>query len=366
MLSKKSLQPLQNAEVTFYNGSITCTNANVQVINGKYVVNGLELPDFPRNSHVIIRNGIFTIDGIPHNLDGNVDSEYMCTSSKIFTIPLSLQKTYIIANNTNFINVQCAVGNEDNEITYEAVAFGKTKEDADKKLENDDGFYKIVGNNIEFNSLKRINVMTIKTLPENIIMLQSRHANIKVINLPVINIKGENGEIEISTYNKDDDYASLINIETISGNIVITANSKIDVLNCKSISGNININANNQTKIEEMNLKSISGYVDVNDCNTIDDLCANTTSGDIKIKGKTVFQNIFLKSTSGDICVNSTSILDGDVNNTSGHIKLYIENSPTYRIQKSLKLKTIKGTFGEVQVNTVSGDVIHSRERRQT
>lgn len=148
-------------------------------------------------------------------------------------------------------------------------------------------------------------------------------------------------------------YVENLNLHTISGDIVLIENMKLNELTTGTTSGDVklyNLETNN------IKLNSVSGDIKVDDIKSTN-IKVSTTSGDINL-GK-IISNVSSSSVSGSISITS---LEGETNisTTSGDIEvgdLYITNdSKISSVSGEIELMVNQNSNVKIEASTTSGD----------
>lgn len=175
-------------------------------------------------------------------------------------------------------------------------------------------------------------------------------------------------------------YEGILNLKSVSGDIIVEDNLKLKELDISSTSGNINMNNIESKKIKietisgdislgnliskELSMKSVSGSIKTG--KIINDIKIKTTSGDIKLSA--IEGEIDLSSISGKITSEDFKITgDSKVKTTSGNVEIYLNEESNCEIRP----KTLSGDievangiyvmgenpYSKFVVETVSGNI---------
>lgn len=181
------------------------------------------------------------------------------------------------------------------------------------------------------------------------------------------------GDLDILVYLPESEYESLY-VNTVSGDINIPDDFKLESASAKSVSGEISCRAGVSGNISlestsgeievgssaptSVELNSTSGSVTVSDMNISDILDVKTVSGDVSVRN-TKQTNLNISTTSGKTeCKNSVSSGKILIDTTSGKTVLELCDAGT------INIKSVSGDVRgkllsekDFEVSTVSGDV---------
>lgn len=150
-------------------------------------------------------------------------------------------------------------------------------------------------------------------------------------------------------------YEGSIFVESVSGDIFIDEELKLNNVEIKNTSGDIIFNR--VISANELKIKTVSGDIKLNDVNS-NSLILESTSGDINA-GRTT-NNVGAKSVSGDITINSASgrvsieTTSGDI---SGYNFIIKEKSNAKSVSGDIKISLDKDSNCKINTNTTSGDI---------
>lgn len=150
-------------------------------------------------------------------------------------------------------------------------------------------------------------------------------------------------------------YEGSIFVESVSGDIFIDEELKLNNVEIKNTSGDIIFNRT--ISANEVKIKTVSGDIKLNDVNS-NSLILESTSGDINTGRTTNY--IEAKSTSGDISIDgangkiSIQTTSGDI---SGHNFTIKEKSNTKSVSGDIKISLDKASNCKINTDTTSGDI---------